>query len=112
MVMLHDDMLLFFFIFKQKTSYEMRISDWSSDVCSSDLMPISPTSFIHALRLADIPETARHAGRRALLDTLGTGAAGSATAASDILRDPDRKSVDAGKSVSVRVNIGGRLIVQ
>src|SRR3546814_6142620 len=29
--------LLFFFFFKQKTSYEMRISDWSSDVCSSDL---------------------------------------------------------------------------
>src|SRR3546814_9284840 len=31
-------MFLFFF-FKQKTAYEMRISDWSSDVCSSDLSP-------------------------------------------------------------------------
>src|SRR3546814_3488632 len=30
-------MMLFFFFFKQKTAYEMRISDWSSDVCSSDL---------------------------------------------------------------------------
>src|SRR3546814_2351542 len=30
-------MYLFFFFFKQKTAYEMRISDWSSDVCSSDL---------------------------------------------------------------------------
>src|SRR3546814_8525217 len=29
--------LLYFFFFKQKTAYEMRISDWSSDVCSSDL---------------------------------------------------------------------------
>src|SRR3546814_10881524 len=29
--------LRFFFFFKQKTAYEMRISDWSSDVCSSDL---------------------------------------------------------------------------
>src|SRR3546814_2847589 len=29
--------LLLFFFFKQKTAYEMRISDWSSDVCSSDL---------------------------------------------------------------------------
>src|SRR3546814_2969638 len=29
--------LMFFFFFKQKTAYEMRISDWSSDVCSSDL---------------------------------------------------------------------------
>src|SRR3546814_10301185 len=29
---------LLFFFFKQKTAYEMRISDWSSDVCSSDLI--------------------------------------------------------------------------
>src|SRR3546814_19358235 len=29
--------VFFFFFFKQKTAYEMRISDWSSDVCSSDL---------------------------------------------------------------------------
>src|SRR3546814_4329286 len=29
--------ILVFFFFKQKTAYEMRISDWSSDVCSSDL---------------------------------------------------------------------------
>src|SRR3546814_5929152 len=28
--------MLFFFVFKQKTAYEVRISDWSSDVCSSD----------------------------------------------------------------------------
>src|SRR3546814_14462200 len=32
-------MLCYFFFFKQKTAYEMRISDWSSDVCSSDLLP-------------------------------------------------------------------------
>src|SRR3546814_7196303 len=30
--------LFFVFFFKQKTAYEMRISDWSSDVCSSDLL--------------------------------------------------------------------------
>src|SRR3546814_21081308 len=30
--------VLIFFFFKQKTAYEMRISDWSSDVCSSDLV--------------------------------------------------------------------------
>src|SRR3546814_10777926 len=34
-----------FFFFKQKTAYEMRISDWSSDVCSSDLH--------HRLRISD-----------------------------------------------------------
>src|SRR3546814_5900089 len=31
-----------FFFFKQKTAYEMRISDWSSDVCSSDLYLVEP----------------------------------------------------------------------
>src|SRR3546814_19917645 len=31
-------MFVLFFFFKQKTAYEMRISDWSSDVCSSDLL--------------------------------------------------------------------------
>src|SRR3546814_4231429 len=30
--------IVFLFFFKQKTAYEMRISDWSSDVCSSDLL--------------------------------------------------------------------------
>src|SRR3546814_12469122 len=33
-------MCCIFFFFKQKTAYEMRISDWSSDVCSSDLVPL------------------------------------------------------------------------
>src|SRR3546814_9487045 len=34
-----------FFFFKQKTAYEMRISDWSSDVCSSDLKDPHPIVF-------------------------------------------------------------------
>src|SRR3546814_8729177 len=33
---------IIFFFFKQKTAYEMRISDWSSDVCSSDLLFCAP----------------------------------------------------------------------
>src|SRR3546814_20771681 len=36
--------ILFFFFFKQKTAYEMRISDWSSDVCSSDLRAMTEQS--------------------------------------------------------------------
>src|SRR3546814_4260904 len=36
--------LLLVFFFKQKTAYEMRISDWSSDVCSSDLGAVSRRS--------------------------------------------------------------------
>src|SRR3546814_15606487 len=34
---MYYDVFVMFFFFKQKTAYEMRISDWSSDVCSSDL---------------------------------------------------------------------------
>src|SRR3546814_991695 len=37
--MLNEVVVVIFFFFKQKTAYEMRISDWSSDVCSSDLVP-------------------------------------------------------------------------
>src|SRR3546814_9772899 len=35
-IMMFNSLIIIFF-FKQKTAYEMRISDWSSDVCSSDL---------------------------------------------------------------------------
>src|SRR3546814_8217869 len=35
-----------FFFFKQKTAYEMRISDWSSDVCSSDLGKVQKAPLI------------------------------------------------------------------
>src|SRR3546814_4693179 len=37
LVLISFCVLFFVFFFKQKTAYEMRISDWSSDVCSSDL---------------------------------------------------------------------------
>src|SRR3546814_3263989 len=43
----------FFFFFKQRTAYEMRISDWSSDVCSSDLLD---ERLEHFEQLADILE--------------------------------------------------------
>src|SRR3546814_3847770 len=48
-------LVLSFFFFKQKTAYEMRISDWSSDVCSSDLAcPARGAVFNHIdQRLAD-----------------------------------------------------------
>src|SRR3546814_5094043 len=40
------------FFFKQKTAYELRISDWSSDVCSSDLLlPLKPDSIEQAIKL-------------------------------------------------------------
>src|SRR3546814_592507 len=42
---------LLFFFFKQKTAYEMRISDWSSDVCSSDLviLDVLPALNLHGV---------------------------------------------------------------
>src|SRR3546814_6988456 len=40
---MYDVSYLCFFFFKQKTAYEMRISDWSSDVCSSDLFEQNPS---------------------------------------------------------------------
>src|SRR3546814_14249267 len=44
------DLCGLFFFFKQKTAYEMRISDWSSDVCSSDLRMRRPMLMIDLLR--------------------------------------------------------------
>src|SRR3546814_9165517 len=38
-----------FFFFKQKTEYEMRISDWSSDVCSSDLVDRGLNGIVHGV---------------------------------------------------------------
>src|SRR3546814_20916871 len=54
-------LMFLFFFFKQKTAYEMRISDWSSDVCSSDLID------------ADLPMlvTDERAFRQMLLNLLG-----------------------------------------
>src|SRR3546814_1684502 len=46
--------VLDFFFFKQKTAYEMRISDWSSDVCSSDL--VGKVHHQHAITLTRLIE--------------------------------------------------------
>src|SRR3546814_9224497 len=52
-----------FFFFKQKSAYEMRISDWSSDVCSSDLIPLRKSLQLfyapHSLRRSILKEDIR-----------------------------------------------------
>src|SRR3546814_6827610 len=52
--------MCFFFFFKQKTAYEMRISDWSSDVCSSDLKSrvtiLDPAFGKRTMRYAEVSE--------------------------------------------------------
>src|SRR3546814_4338776 len=50
-----------FFFFKQKTAYEMRISDWSSDVCSSDLVAQDAVNQGAAVVLTSV-DAARRAG--------------------------------------------------
>src|SRR3546814_16493075 len=105
-----------FFFFKQKTAYEMRISDWSSDVCSSDLLRAPGSRADH--RLAAQP-------RRAWSFWGLPGAAGrsrphlpaapGARAPHRLRREDqpraggqrDRKSDVEGKRVSVRVDPGG-----
>src|SRR3546814_10451018 len=53
------------FFFKQKTAYEMRISDWSSDVCSSDLIVDG------VIRVLDNPPPPNEAGRPYRLYNIG-----------------------------------------
>src|SRR3546814_10792038 len=63
-------MVVIFFFFKQKTAYEMRISDWSSDVCSSDLhekvvrLITDRSGRVVGVETARIPETRRADHRR------------------------------------------------
>src|SRR3546814_17819994 len=98
------------FFFKQKTAYEMRISDWSSDVCSSDLVHIGD---------------GQRQKCRCLDEEGGLGAQGCqgdhgahtwerscGTDRSAGSGDRDRKSVVSGESVSVRVDLGGRRIIK
>src|SRR3546814_4268260 len=54
---------LCFFFFKQKTAYEMRISDWSSDVCSSDLYGISNSASIEPSLALKNPLMSEQTGR-------------------------------------------------
>src|SRR3546814_10030310 len=64
---------VYVFFFKQTTAYEMRISDWSSDVCSSDLwagaeVPLTVTEFSILRTLASMP--AKVFSRDAIIDRL------------------------------------------
>src|SRR3546814_11794155 len=99
-------MCLFFF-FKHKTAYEMRISDWSSDVCSSDLRSwnggLGRGSAGRARgwwRAARVPRRRRRGGpsphvRPRTWPTRG--------------RSEERR---VGQSVSVRVDFGGRRLIK
>src|SRR3546814_17787415 len=96
----------FFFFFKQKTAYELRISDWSSDVCSSDLRPRAACR-AGARRLG----SGRRRPAHGTVDRGGAARRPCPRPDDDVPRrvhTGDRKRVVVGKSVSVRVDLGGR----
>src|SRR3546814_15060328 len=98
------------FFFKPKTAYEMRISDWSSDVCSSDL---HAHSALHTSQVA----TRNHGWWLVVDADLETGRApvhelDGALGLDGGNSSVDRKSVVSGKSVSVRVDLGGRRVIK
>src|SRR3546814_16231539 len=71
------------FFFKQKTAYEMRISDWSSDVCSSDLVTARDTRLGPEDITRDIPNVGEEALRN--LDEAGIVYIGAEVGPGDIL---------------------------
>src|SRR3546814_17246518 len=95
-----------FFFFKQKTAYEMRMSDWSSDVCSSDLRARSSRAV--RCRPGDRSSRQRNCACRCAAQRHRGRAARPGRRGVPI----DRKSVVEGKSVSVRVDLGGRRIIK
>src|SRR3546814_11624083 len=107
-------MCYWFFFFKQKTAYEVRISDWSSDVCSSD--PRAGQRWCRRGRghgfwrrypcrsWRPSPVCLRRIAGSWWICCAGPGSEPSVL--SRISR-PDRKSVVSGQSVSVRVDLGG-----
>src|SRR3546814_12714924 len=126
----------FFLFFKQKTAYEMRISDWSSDVCASGLrlrarldrralscrrdrdrrcdrveLGSCRPPRADATPFADRAQHDRYRGQAA------RRSAGTTERTGDAKRRPppraeDRKSVGAGKRGQVSVDIGGRRILR
>src|SRR3546814_14468961 len=107
----------------------MRISDWSSDVCSSDLRYLSRTHSPGCLLFCDSSITdgcqqvqddgafdRRAVGHEAFespaMTFISVGSTGVGEADHAVTAAGDRKSVVSGKSVSVRVELGGRRSVK
>src|SRR3546814_11679402 len=88
----------------------MRISDWSSDVCSSDL----PGDRVHRVEhaFAVLQQVTQAVAAHRFIE-IGPGAVlAGQKARGEAVIGGDRKSVVSGKSVSVRVDLGGRRIIK
>src|SRR3546814_17495558 len=129
---------LFVFFFKQKTAYERRISDWSSDVCSSDLLEADDRPLrlpgggravsgridgkrkafeaAPAITDAEMGKAVDQGGARLFIAALEDEAeqpagAGEITLPQGMAR-ADRQSVVEGKGGAVRVDLGGHRIIK
>src|SRR3546814_4431821 len=94
-----------FFFFKQKTAYEMRISDWSSDVCSSDL--IGPCSIDYGIQLLMNPRLAARAIdalHRGWPVTVSAGAKGYALLAIETASDSALAGFDGQQQADVLIS--------
>src|SRR3546814_3297666 len=84
--------LFLFFFFKQKTAYEMRISDWSSDVCSSDLI-MDKRAFkdkVYTLS-AKLIQAMANPRRLEIIDLLGQGERSVEEIARETARSEERR---------------------
>src|SRR3546814_2867350 len=83
------NIIVFIFFFKQKTAYEMRISDWSSDVCSSDLRCKLPgEGVVNAILYEDPIGT--HA-RLARIPKLGSNGSGNSCVQVRVVEHDERR---------------------
>src|SRR3546814_14041316 len=94
-----------FFFFKQKTAYELRISDWSSDVCSSDLFDV-----LRFLLHADIGDGVEHALTHNVLRR-GTGVARLVREAAGDSRGQIHVAAEGGAAVGIAAVRGDVLVV-
>src|SRR3546814_10353893 len=108
---------LMFVFFKQKTAYELRISDWSSDVCSSDLAPRHLDRSRHEGQIVRVQQARRAAPELVVVVAvvpvggLGLGGGGLRRHRGEKRHGHGRgarKSVVSGRSRSVRVDLDGR----
>src|SRR3546814_4251180 len=104
-------MLLCFFFFKQKTAYEMRISDCSSDVCSSDLVLITTTDpgmarpAKTAVQLRPMRTTSKLGGAVGTVPAAGAGVGGGTGGGASILAcgGMPRLLLSAPKKITARI---------
>src|SRR3546814_6325373 len=100
------------FLCKQKSAYDMRISDWSSDVCSSDLQSwfaSGPSSSIRGRWPGSEPRLVARGLEARLLGATSAPSSARMVAMAVSRRSEERR---VGKSVYVRVYLGGRRFIK